>query len=79
MQLQIALEPIMNVFEEWRGKKILHLREQSSLMGSRFLSMDNGHVIRTIFKNIPNNWQILADGSNEFGVFWGKIYYGLGI
>ena len=70
MQLQIALEPIMNVFEEWRGKKILHLREQSSLMGSRFLFMDSGHVIRTVFKNIPNNWPIWTNGLNELWGIW---------
>ena len=33
--------------------------------------MDNGHVIRTVFKNIPNNWPIWADGLNEFWGIWG--------
>jgi hypothetical protein len=34
-----------------------------------YRSMDNGHVIRTFFKNIPNNWRLIwADGSNKL---WG--------
>ena len=31
--------------------------------------MDNGHVMRAFFKNIPNNWPIWADGPNDSGVF----------
>ena len=27
--------------------------------------MDNGHVMRAFFKNIPNNWPIWADGQNK--------------
>ena len=30
--------------------------------------MDNGHMIRAFFKNIPNVWPIWADGSNKL---WG--------
>jgi hypothetical protein len=29
------------------------------------LTMDNGHVMRILFKNIPNNWLIWADGPNK--------------
>ena len=36
-------------------------------------TMDNGHVMRAIFKNIPNNWPTWADVMNElwysFGYF----------
>jgi hypothetical protein len=28
-------------------------------------SMDNGHVMRAIFKNTSNSWPILADGPNK--------------
>ena len=28
-------------------------------------AMDNRHVMRTFFKKIPNNWPILANGSNK--------------
>jgi hypothetical protein len=33
------------------------------------LSMDNGHVMRFFFKNIPNKWPIWADGPKILGVF----------
>ena len=32
--------------------------------------MDNGHVMRVFFKNIPNNWPILVNGPNEL---WGYL------
>ena len=35
------------------------------------LPMDNGHVIRALFKNIPNYWPIWADGPNNLWGIWG--------
>jgi hypothetical protein len=34
--------------------------------------MENGHVMWTFFKNIPNDWPIWADGPNKLVVgIWG--------
>ena len=33
--------------------------------------MDNEHVMRAFFKNIPNNWSIWADGLNKLWDTWG--------
>ena len=43
-----------------------------SILDNLMLSdMDNGHVTRTFFKNIANNWPIWADGLNKLGDIWG--------
>ena len=35
------------------------------------LIVDNGHVMRAFFKNIPNNWLIWADEPNKLEGIWG--------
>ena len=37
--------------------------------------MDNGHVKRSIFKNIPINLAIWADGLNKLWCIWGLSQY----
>ena len=43
----------------------------SSQLSHLIWIMDNGHVIRAFFKNIPNNWPIRAYGPNKFWGIWG--------
>ena len=42
-------------------------------------NMDNGHVIRTFFKHIPNNRLIGAKGPNKLWFIWGISSWNLSI
>ena len=35
------------------------------------LPMGNGHVMKALFKNIPNYWPVWADGPNNLWGIWG--------
>ena len=37
---------------------------------STIIIVDNGHVMRTFFKNIPKNWLIWSDGPNKLWNIW---------
>ena len=52
-------------FDASRAKHQTTERNRYSLLAC----MDNGHVMRAFFKNIPNNWPIWADGEKNCGLF----------